>query len=159
VPTAIRVAQAIMLFPLGLLVVFGGTYFGFIHQIEVMHVGEYAVAVWAIAQGLLAIFTAIMLGTGRQFYRTLATVLMCGHLLFGVVKLVVWQETAAIPFMVLDAVVLALLARASTGAAPPSDGDEAGDETHSSPVGSAVHFIAGIGFDAIDSKFSVPQTA
>jgi hypothetical protein len=119
-PIAIRVAQAILFFPLGLLVVFGGFYFGFIHQIEVMHVGEYAVGVWAIVQGGLAIFTAIKLGSGRQFYRTLATFLMCGHLLFGVVKLVFWQETAAIPFMTLDVVVLALLARASTGVAQPS---------------------------------------
>jgi hypothetical protein len=114
-PISIRVAQVIMLFPLGLLVVFGGFYFGFIHQIEVMGVGEYAVGVWAIVQGGLAIFTAIKLGSGRPFYRTLATFLMCGHLLFGVVKLVFWQETAAIPFMTLDAIVLALLARASTG--------------------------------------------
>jgi hypothetical protein len=79
---------------------------------------------------------------------------MCGHFLFGVTKLVFWQETAAIPFMVLDLLVIVLLTRRGASPGPPQrQGDEASRESRR---GAPVYFIAGTGFEPGSSTFCAP---
>ncbi|MFT4048360.1 MAG: hypothetical protein QM648_00810 [Solirubrobacterales bacterium] len=120
----LRVAQVIMVLPLGAVVLFGAIIFGFVSPTEPMGTAEYAVCVWAIAQGLLAVYFGIRLVSGPPSFRTFAVLLMACHFLFGVVKLAFWQESAAVPFMVLDVVAAGLIVSAGRELRPAGSGAE-----------------------------------
>jgi hypothetical protein len=116
VPVPVRAAQAIMLLPLGALVVFGAIYFGFIHQLDNQTFWSYAVGTWALAQGVLSVYLAIKLSSGREIFRKAAFWVIGAHVLFGIVKLVFWQETEALSFVGFDLAVIALLSLRRTRA-------------------------------------------
>jgi hypothetical protein len=105
-----------MLLPLGALVVFGSIYFGFIHQLDNQTFWSYAIGSWALVQGVLSIYLAIKLSSGREIFRKAACWVIGAHVLFGVIKVVFWQETEAVPFIGFDLAVIALLSMRRTRA-------------------------------------------
>jgi len=116
VPMPVRAAQAIMLLPLGALVVFGAIYFGFIHQLENQTFWSYTIGTWALIQGVLSVYVAIKLSSGREIFRKAAIWVIGAHVLFGIVKVVFWQETEALSFVGFDIAVIALLSISRTRA-------------------------------------------
>ncbi|MGH2958631.1 MAG: hypothetical protein ACRDKE_03435 [Solirubrobacterales bacterium] len=109
VPMPVRAAQAIMLLPLGALVVFGAIYFGFINPLESQTFWSYTVGIWALAQGVLSVYLASKLNSGREIFRKAACWVIGAHVLFGIVKVIFWQETEALSFVGFDLAVIALL--------------------------------------------------
>lgn len=111
-PTAlIRVAQALMIGPLGALVIFGSIYFGVIAPTEAMGAFDWLVGAWAFAMGLASVALAARLASGGERVARVAIGLVALHVAFGVVKLAVYREGAAVTFMAVDVVLLAVLAR------------------------------------------------
>ncbi|HEX8105966.1 MAG TPA: hypothetical protein VF533_25335 [Solirubrobacteraceae bacterium] len=107
----LRVAQALMIGPLGALVIFGSLYFGVIAPEETMDAVDWLVGAWAFTMGVASVVLATRLASGGARVVRLAMGLVALHVAFGVVKLAVYQESAAFTFMAVDVVLLAILAR------------------------------------------------
>jgi hypothetical protein len=109
VPIPLRAAQA-MLGLLGAVVLFASIYFSVVAPPEPVEGLDWLVAAWAFATGAAAMAIAPRLSGGDAAVRLAAIALVAGHIVFGVVKLVAYGESAAITFMAVDVLILALLA-------------------------------------------------
>lgn len=108
----LRIAQVLMIGPLGALVIFGSVYFGLIAPTEeTMSAFDWFVGSWAFVMGIASIVLGSRLVTGDDGVRRAALGLVALHAVFGVVKIVFYAETEALTFMAVDAIVIGLLAR------------------------------------------------
>ncbi len=111
----LRVAQVLMIGPLGALVIFGSVYFGLIAPTEATFSAyDWLVGSWAFAMGVTSIVLGSRLVSGGDRVRRAALGLVALHVVFGVVKIVFYAEAEAATFMAVDAIVIAILARART---------------------------------------------
>ena len=118
VPIPLRAAQA-LLGLLGAVVLFASIYFSVVAPPEPVDGLDWLVAAWAFATGAAALAVAPRLGRGDASVRLAAMAVVANHFAFGVVKLVAYGESAAVPFMAVDLVILALLSRRRAAAARP----------------------------------------
>jgi hypothetical protein len=109
VPLTVRAAQALLLLPLGAVVLFGATYFGLIDPTSDVDALGYAVCAWGLAQGVAAIAVGARLGRGEERMRLAASGLVLLHAVFGVVKILGYDEPEAGVFIAVDLFTLALL--------------------------------------------------
>ena len=108
----LRIAQVLMIGPLGALVVFGSIYFSVIAPTEDHYSAlDWSVGAWAFAMGVSSIVLGSRLVSGGARVRRAAMALVGLHVLFGVAKLTVYAEAEAATFMAVDAIVLGVLAR------------------------------------------------
>jgi hypothetical protein len=107
VPVRLRAAQG-LLGLLGAVVTFASIYFSVVAPPEPVNGPDWLVAAWALAIGVTALSLAPRLTQARA--RRAALALLACHALFGVVKLVAYDESAAFPFIALDALIALLLA-------------------------------------------------
>jgi hypothetical protein len=107
-PTQLRVAQ-VLLGLLGAVVLFASVYFSLVAPPEPVDGLDWLVAAWAFAIGVSALVLAPLLSRRDPTVLLAATVLVASHFAFGIVKLAAYGEGAAVPFMVVDLVLLALL--------------------------------------------------
>jgi hypothetical protein len=108
VPLPLRAAQA-LLGLLGAVVLFASIYFSVVAPPEPVDGLDWLVAAWAFATGAAALAIAPRLARGGDTVRLAATALVANHFVFGLVKLVAYGESAAVPFMAIDLALLALL--------------------------------------------------
>ena len=107
-PLTLRTGQAGLAL-MGAVVCFGSIYFSAIAPpIDVDALG-WAVGAWALAMALAMLYAAARLPTGDRV-RTFAL-----HFVFGVVKVVGYDEPEAGLFMAFDVALIALLASAKLG--------------------------------------------
>ena len=107
-PVPLRAARA-LLGLMGVVVVYGSIYFSAIAPpVEVDAIG-WAVGAWALAMGIAFVATAVRLGSGAEPVRRFAVRLLTLHFVFGVVKVVAYDEIEAATFMAFDVILLALL--------------------------------------------------
>lgn len=110
----LRIAQVLLIGPLGALVVFGSVYFGLIAPTEDSYsVLDWSVGAWAFVMGVTSMVLGSRLRSGGPRVQRAAMALVALHIVFGVVKLTVYSEAEAATFMAVDAIVLGLLARTS----------------------------------------------
>jgi hypothetical protein len=105
----LRLAQAILVGPLGALVLGAAFAFSVAAPPEPLHPADWVVAAWAMVLGAASLSVGARLGSGRPQLVTAARGLALAHLAFGVVKLVAYGESASLVFGVLDLMVLAAL--------------------------------------------------
>jgi len=109
-PLTLRATQALLAL-MGAAVLFGSIYFSAIAPpVEVDAVG-WAVGAWAFAMALAMLAAAVRLGAGGEAVRRFTVRLIALHFVFGIVKVVGYDEPEAGLFMVFDLVLLGLLAR------------------------------------------------
>jgi hypothetical protein len=109
-PLTLRTGQAGLAL-MGAVVCFGSIYFSAIAPpVEVDALG-WAVGAWALAMALAMLYAAVRLPTGDRV-RRFAIGLLALHFVFGVVKLVGYDEPEAGLFMAFDVALIGLLARA-----------------------------------------------
>jgi hypothetical protein len=108
VPATVRVAQLLMLIPLGAFQLVATIVFLII--LPVSGGGDLFVAIWAPIMELACVITALRMGRGGPRIRTVALVLLAIQTAFGVVKLVVYGESASFIFLGFIAVCAGLLA-------------------------------------------------
>ncbi len=107
----LRIAQAILVAPLGVLVAFASVYFSVVAPpVPVDGLGA-LVATWALTMGVASMIVGVRLRPDRANLIQAARALAVAHLLFGVVKLAVYGESASISFMLLDLTLLGVLPR------------------------------------------------
>ena len=88
---------------------YGSIYFSAIAPpVEVDAIG-WAVGAWALTMGIAFVATAVRLGSGAEPVRRFAVRLLALHFVFGVVKVVAYDEIEAATFMAFDVILLALL--------------------------------------------------
>jgi hypothetical protein len=106
----LRATQALLAL-MGAFVLFGSIYFSAIAPpVEVDAVG-WAVGAWAFAMALAMLAVAVRLGAGGEPVRRFAVRLIALHFVFGIVKVVGYDEPEAGLFMAFDVALLGLLAR------------------------------------------------
>jgi hypothetical protein len=110
-PVAARIAQVLMIGPLGLLALFGSVLFTVVAPPGPMRAGDYVVGAFAFALGGANLRAGARLVRGGAPARRTASVLLALQIVFGLVKLVGYHEGAAVTFIVLDLVALALVQR------------------------------------------------
>ena len=91
------------------LVCFGSIYFGVIAPAVENGALDYAVGAWAFAMALAMLVTAVRLPAGDRV-RVFALRLLALHFVFGIVKVVGYDEPEAGLFMAFDLVLIALIA-------------------------------------------------
>jgi hypothetical protein len=105
----IRVVQALMVGPLGLLVVGASIYFSAVHPSRSMDAIDWTVAAWAVALGLANVYVGSQLASPGGRAKRMATRLLVANIAFSIVKLIGYQESASVTFVALDALALAFL--------------------------------------------------
>jgi hypothetical protein len=109
-PAPLRAGRA-LLGLMGAVVVYGSIYFSAVNPpVEVDAIG-WAVGAWALAMGVAFVVTAVRLGRGGEPVRRFAVRLLALHFVFGIVKVVGYDEPEAGTFMAVDALLIALLSR------------------------------------------------
>ena len=108
VPLAVRATQVLMTGPLGALVVFGSIYFSVIAPEENVAGVDWLVGAWALAWGVANLYVGLRLAARPALRRTAIALVAC-HLVFGLVKVVGYDEAEAATFMAVDVVALLLL--------------------------------------------------
>jgi hypothetical protein len=112
VPATLRAAQ-LLLALLGAIVTFGAIYFSAFVPEDVAEpansLGDWLVGAWALATGVGALYCAARLAGPDARVRRAARWLMATHVVFGLVKVVAYSEAEAVPFIVIDLVLIALL--------------------------------------------------
>ena len=104
--TITRTSQALLAL-MGAVVLFGSVYFSTVGAPEDIDAVGYLVGAWAFAMALGFLVGAVRPG---PWLRGLVAL----HLVFGVVKLLGYDESAATPFMAVDVLLLWLLSRRPT---------------------------------------------
>jgi hypothetical protein len=105
----LRTSQALLAF-MGAVVCFGSIYFSAIAPpVDVDALG-WAVGAWAFAMAVAMLVSAIRLPAGDRV-RVFAIRLLALHFVFGIVKVVGYDEPEAGLFMAFDVALIALLAR------------------------------------------------
>jgi hypothetical protein len=111
-PAALRAVQA-LLGLMGGVVMWGSIYFSAIAPpVEVDALG-WAVGAWAFAMAVAALVVAVRLGRGDARVHRFAVRLLALHFVFGIVKVVGYDEPEAATFMAADLLLLGLLRRPS----------------------------------------------
>jgi hypothetical protein len=107
VPGTIRVAQAVLLLPLGLVQLLATIVFSIT---EGLHgAGDYVVAVWAPVMATCCIASGLLLRRGRRTVLTAALGLLAAQAGFSIVKLAVYHESASLVFLAVIAIGAGLL--------------------------------------------------
>lgn len=109
VPIPVRALQALLLGPLGALVVFGSIYFGVLAPPNDRTVLDWLIGVWALGIGVGSLVIGVRLASGGLSLRRAALVLVTSHVVFGIVKVVGYGESEAAGFIAFDVIALALL--------------------------------------------------
>ena len=105
----LRTSQALLAL-MGAVVCFGSIYFSAVAPpVDVDALG-WAVGAWAFAMALAMLAAAVRLPAGGRV-RTFAIRLLALHFVFGIVKVVGYDEPEAGLFMAFDVVLIGLLAR------------------------------------------------
>ena len=107
VPFSIRLAQILLVIPLGL---FQGTAAVFFSLTMPMKGADYLVAGWAVVMTLCDVVAGVGLSRGAARYRRMAFVLLAAQTAFALVKLLVYHESASFVFLALVAATAAALA-------------------------------------------------
>ncbi len=97
----------------GLVTLAGGIFFTFFATPEqggVATAADWGVAVWSIAMSIAYLAAAVLLRPGRVGIFWFAVGLVLLHLVFGLVKLIGYQEYESMPFFLVDAAILVSLA-------------------------------------------------
>jgi hypothetical protein len=102
--TTVSRTSQILLALMGAVVLFGSVYFTTAGAPDDIDAVGYAVGAWAFAMSIGFLVGAVRPG---PWVRGLVAL----HLVFGVVKLVGYHESAAVPFMAVDVLLLAMLSR------------------------------------------------
>jgi hypothetical protein len=102
--TITRTSQALLAL-MGAVVLSGSLYFTTVGAPDDIDALGYAVGAWAFAMAIAFLVGAVRPG---PWVRGLLVL----HLAFGVVKIVGYHESAAVPFMCVDVLLLAMLSRA-----------------------------------------------
>ena len=108
-PPALLRATQMLLGLMGAVVVYGSVYFTVVAPPEEVRGVDWLVGAWALATGVAAVVLATRLARGDARVRRLATVLLASHVVFGVVKVVGYDEAEAATFIAVDLLLLALL--------------------------------------------------
>lgn len=111
----VRLAQVLMIGPLGAIVIFGSIYFSVVAPPERVDGLDWVVGAWALASGAASIVLGLRLAGGGERVWRAAVALIALHVVFGLIKVVAYAEGEALTFVGVDLVVLALLARLRTG--------------------------------------------
>jgi hypothetical protein len=98
-----RTSQALLAL-MGTVVLFGSVYFTTAGAPDDIDAIGYAVGAWAFAMAIGFLVGAVRPGPWLRG-------LLALHLAFGVVKIVGYHESAAVPFMCVDVLLLAMLSR------------------------------------------------
>ena len=105
----LRTSQALLAL-MGAVVCFGSIYFGVIAPVVENDAIDWAVGAWAFAMALAMLAAAVRLPAGGRV-RTFAIRLLALHFVYGIVKVVGYDEPEAGLFMAFDVALIALLAR------------------------------------------------
>ncbi len=105
----LRTSQALLAL-LGAVVCFGSIYFSAIAPPVDVDATGWAVGAWALAMALAMLVAAVRLPTGERA-RRFAIRLLALHFVFGLVKIIGYDEPEALLFMGFDVALIALLAR------------------------------------------------
>ncbi len=92
--------------------VYGSVYFSFFAtpaQGGVVTAFDWFLAAWAFLGAVGSVAVAVLLGRGRSLYVQAAVWLVLAHVVFGAIKLFGYQESEALGFFAVDAVILLLL--------------------------------------------------
>jgi len=92
--------------------VYGSIYFSFFAtpaQGGVVTAFDWFIAAWAFLTALGSVVVAVLLGRGSSLYVHAAVWLVLAHIVFGAIKLFGYQESEALGFFAVDAVILLLL--------------------------------------------------
>ncbi|GGM48372.1 hypothetical protein ACFFX1_45175 [Dactylosporangium sucinum] len=106
VPVAVRIAQFVLLVPLGAFQLVASVAFSLTMP---MSGRDYAVAAWAVLMSLACVVTGLRLGRGGRALRG-ALGLLAAQTAFSLVKLTVFGESASLVFLAVVAVGAGLLA-------------------------------------------------
>ena len=105
----LRTSQALLAL-MGAVVCFGSIYFGAIAPVGENDALDWGVGAWAFAMALAMLVCAVRL-PARDRVRVFAIRLLALHFVFGIVKVVGYDEPEAGLFMAFDVVLIGLLAR------------------------------------------------
>ena len=118
--TRLRIAQILLLGPLGALVVGAAFVFSLISPPEPVEGIDWVVAAWAVVTGGANFAAGVRLHRHWPDSRRLALAVCANYAAFSLVKLIGYGEAAAVPFLLATAVVAALVGvRAPTAAKMP----------------------------------------
>lgn len=106
-PAAVRVAQALLLLPLGILQFVAAT--AFLIADGVHGAGDVVVAAWVLVMAPCCIALALRLGRRRANLLRTALLLLTAESAFSVVKLAVYHESASLVFFAFIAACAGLL--------------------------------------------------
>ncbi|WP_238008481.1 hypothetical protein KZZ52_32250 [Dactylosporangium sp. AC04546] len=106
VPITVRLAQLLLLVPLGAFQLVASIAFSLTMP---MSGRDYAVAAWAVLMSLACVGTALRLGRGGRALRV-ALALLGAQTAFSLVKLIVFGESASLVFLAVVAAGAGLLA-------------------------------------------------
>lgn len=107
VPWPVRVAQALLIVPLG---VFQGAAATFFSLTMPMAGADYVVGIWAVLMSLADIVAGVRLSASARRWRRVSLVLLGAQIAFALVKLLVYRESASFVFLAFIAATLACLA-------------------------------------------------
>jgi hypothetical protein len=111
--TALLVAARVLLTGFGVLKVGATVFFTFFASAaaggDPQGLGDWSVAAWSVLMGTGYLLVAVRLGRNRSVL-PLAVGLTAADLVFSVVKLTVYEESASLVFMAVSLVLLALVA-------------------------------------------------
>ena len=111
IPIRLRVVQILMVGPLGVMVAGASIYFGVIAPEQSINVADWLVGAWALTLGASSTYVGANLVAKQPRLRPFAFALLVCHLMFGLVKLIGYHESASVTFIALDVLTLALLAK------------------------------------------------
>jgi hypothetical protein len=118
--TRLRIAQVLLIGPLGALVVGAAFVFSLVSPPEPVQGIDWAVAAWAVLSGSANLLAGLRLHSDWPASRRLALAACTNYAAFSLVKLIGYGEAAAVPFLIGIALVAALVGvRASTAAKMP----------------------------------------
>lgn len=130
--SALLWATRILLALMGVMLIYASIYFTFFASPEEGGVSEpvdWVLAGWALAMGAGFVAVGVRLGSPRTL--RIAAGLLLAHIVFGLIKLVGYDETEALGLFVVDLILLALLAltlRGGNGAGEAKARGSAGPE-------------------------------
>jgi hypothetical protein len=107
-----RIIAQVLLILAGLVTLAGAVFFTFFATPEeggVSTGADWAVAVWSLLLSIGYIAAGVLLRAGRDKVLWFAVALVLLHLVFGLVKLIGYQEYESLPFFAIDIAILVSL--------------------------------------------------
>ena len=108
-PIALRAAQLLLLVPLGAFLVFASIYFAFVEPPQTPRAIDWLIGAWAFTIGVGNLYAGARLGHRTPAIHRAALMLIVSHILFGIIKVVGYDEQESATFIVIDLLALALL--------------------------------------------------